>query len=226
MIVLENLRKSFVLNGAVRHVASNINAVFPAGRSVALLGRNGVGKSTLLKMIAGADRPTSGRVICHGSVSWPVGFAGSFHPDLTGEQNTRFVARIYNTDTAQMIHFVRDFAELGQHFHLPVRSYSSGMKSRLAFGVSMAIRFDTYLVDEVTSVGDANFKEKSKTVFKARMQKAGAIVVSHSNSMLRDICDMGAVLDGGRLTMFEDLDLAIDVHGENMRRSRLQPAQT
>lgn len=222
MIVLESLRKSYVLNGAVNHIASNINAVFPTGRSVALLGRNGAGKSTLLKMIAGADRPTSGRVLCQGTVSWPVGFAGSFHPDLTGEQNTRFVARIYNTDTAQMIEFVRDFAELDQHFHLPIRSYSSGMKSRLALGVSMAIRFDTYLVDEVTSVGDANFREKSKVVFKARMREAGAIVVSHSNSMLRDICDMGAILDGGRLTMFDDLDLAIDVHEENMRRHRMR----
>ncbi|MFX4296231.1 ABC transporter ATP-binding protein [Sulfitobacter sp. DFL-23] len=124
-------------------------------RRVTLLGRNGAGKSSLLRMVAGTMEPTSGRIVSNGTISWPVGFAGSFHNELTGAQNVRFVARIYGVDTGDLVDFVQGFAEVGQHFHLPLKSYSSGMKSRLAFGTSMGIAFDTYLIDEVTAVGDA-----------------------------------------------------------------------
>ncbi|MDO9525532.1 MAG: ATP-binding cassette domain-containing protein, partial [Gemmobacter sp.] len=164
MVRLENLSKVYHLNGTSKVVANKINAVFPTGVSVALLGRNGAGKSTLLKMIAGTMDPTDGKVVSDGTISWPVGFAGSFHGELTGAQNTRFIARVYGVDTDALVEFVEDFAELGQHFYLPFRTYSAGMRSRLAFGVSMGVRFDTYLVDEVTSVGDAIFQRKSEQV--------------------------------------------------------------
>lgn len=216
MIVLENLTKTYVLHGRRKTVANNLNAVFPTGRSIALLGRNGAGKSSLLRMIAGTMLPTSGRILSTGTISWPVGFAGSFHPDLTGEQNCRFLARVYGMDTREMREFVRDFAELGEHFFLPFRTYSAGMRARLAFGASMAVPFDTYLVDEVTAVGDAAFREKSNRVFKARMEHSGAVVVSHSLPMLRETCDMGAVLENGRLTFYTNLDDAIAHHMENM----------
>lgn len=221
MIELVNLRKKYLLNGHVKTVADGIFGVFPKGRSVALLGRNGAGKSTLLRMISGTERPTSGIINIEGRVSWPVGFAGSFHPDLTGEQNARFVARIYGVDTDELVAFVEDFAELEQHFHLPFRTYSSGMRSRLAFGVSMAVPFDVYLVDEVTSVGDALFREKSKRVFADRLSNSGAIVVSHSLGMVRDLCDAGAVLDQGRLTIFDNVEDAIYVHKDNIRRYKM-----
>ena len=139
--------------------------MFPTGAVVGLLGRNGAGKTTLMQMIAGTMEPTSGRILSDGSISYPVGFAGSFHRDLTGAQNTRFVARIYGIDTEALVAFVEDFAELGKHYHLPFRTYSAGMRARLAFGVSMGIPFDFYLIDEVTAVGDANFREKSREVF-------------------------------------------------------------
>ncbi len=218
MIRLENLSKIFVLHGERKVVAKNVNAIFPTGSSVGLLGRNGAGKSTLLKMIAGTLGPTSGRIVSDGTISWPVGFAGSFHKDLTGLQNTRFIARIYGADTDEMVDFVEDFAGLGQHFRLPVRSYSSGMVSRLAFGVSMGISFDTYLVDEVTSVGDAVFKKKSSQVFQARMANSSAVVVSHSMGMMRDLCTAGAVLENGVLTYFDEIGAAIEHHERNMRR--------
>jgi ABC-type polysaccharide/polyol phosphate transport system ATPase subunit len=216
MIVLRNLCKTYSLFGERKLVADNINAVFPSNTSVALLGRNGAGKSTLLRMIAGTSDPTSGEVLSTGSISFPVGFAGSFHPDMTGAQNTRFVARIYGADTDAMMAYVEEFAELGVHFQLPVRSYSSGMRSRLSFGVSMALNFDTYLIDEITAVGDAEFQRKSREVFKERMTNAGAIFVSHSLGKVRDMCKAGAVLESGKLSYYDDIEEAIERHIFNM----------
>ncbi len=216
MIRLENLTKIYSLEGKRKVILRDVNITFPSGLSVALLGRNGAGKSTLLQMIAGTQAPTSGRIVSTGTISWPVGFAGSFHNELTGLQNTRFVARIYGVDSDELVRFVEDFAGLGMHFRLPFKTYSSGMKSRLAFGVSMGIPFDTYLVDEVTSVGDAAFKAKSAAVFKARMEKAGAFVVSHSMRMVRELCQVGVVLETGTLSYYDDLDGAIAHHERNM----------
>ncbi|WP_127561862.1 ABC transporter ATP-binding protein [Nioella ostreopsis] len=217
MIEFRNLRKVFVLNGRRRVVIDNLNISLPTNSSVALLGRNGAGKSTLLQLISGAMDPTSGEIRSSGSISWPVGFAGSFHPDLTGFQNTKFIARVYGVDTEELAAFVEEFAELGQHYYLPFRSYSSGMRSRLSFGVSMGIPFDTYLVDEVTSVGDMAFREKSQTLFLERMETAGAFMVSHNTEQLRAMCDVGVVLEGGRAIYYEDLDEAIDHHNRNMK---------
>lgn len=190
-------------------MADDLCLEFPAGVSVGLLGRNGAGKSTLLRMIAGTEEPDSGRIMINGSISWPVGIAGSFHPDLSGAQNTRFIARVYGVDTDDLTAFVEDFAELGMHFHQAVRTYSAGMRARLGFGITMGIRFDTYLVDEVTSVGDAAFRRKSEAVFQDRMSKSGAIVVTHAPEMLRRMCQAGVVLENGRLTYYEDVHEAI-----------------
>lgn len=210
MIVLRNLTKIFVMQGRRKVVADNINAMFPTGTSVGLLGRNGAGKSTLLQLIAGTTHATSGEVLSTGAVSFPVGLASALHKDMTGAQNTRFVARIYGADTDQLMAYVEDFAELGDHFHLPVRSYSSGMRGRLSFGINMGLRFDTYLIDEVTSVGDASFKRKSRDVFMDRMQNAGAIFVSHSMGQVREFCEAGAVLENGQLHYYPEVEEAID----------------
>ena len=212
MIRLEKLTKIYRARGQRSVVADRLNAVFPTGASGGLLGRNGAGKSTLLRMIAGTTLPTSGRIVSDGTISWPVGFAGSFHPDLSGSQNVRFLARVYGVDSDELVDYVADFADLGPRFHAPFGTYSSGMRSRLAMGCSMGIRFDTYLVDEVTSVGDAEFREKSQRVFSDRMDASSAIVVSHSMPMIRRLCTMGAVLDRGHLAVFEDVDEAIAYH--------------
>ncbi|MEB8388260.1 ABC transporter ATP-binding protein [Rhodobacteraceae bacterium KMM 6894] len=219
MIHLENLSKSFWRDGVQTVVADNLNFTFPSGVSLALLGRNGAGKSTLLSMIAGTVTPDSGHIWSDGTISWPVGFKGSFHRDLTGLQNTRFVARVYGVDTGMLSAFVEDFSELGVHYHMPLRTYSSGMRSRLSFAVSMGIHFDTYLVDEVTSVGDAAFKVKSHKVFRQRIGNSGAIVVSHSMPNLRRLCTAGVVLEHGQLTYFDKINDAIDQHEANMGAS-------
>lgn len=216
MIRFEGLTKSFMVRGERRVVIDNLNLTLPTGRSLALLGRNGAGKSTLLQIISGTMRPDSGRVTSDGTISWPVGFGGSFHRDLTGAQNVRFVARIYGVDTDALMAFVEDFSELGKFFHMPVRSYSSGMRSRLTFGTSMGIRFDTYLVDEVTAVGDAVFRRKSRAVFLDRMKHSSAIMVNHSMNQLRLFCNAGMVLENGRVQYFDDLEEAIALHEEMM----------
>ena len=220
MLRLENVTKTFRMGGVSKTVARNATMNFPAGKSVALLGRNGAGKSTLLSMIAGSIQPDRGRILTNGTVSWPVGFSGSFHPDLTGAQNCRFLGRVYGVYTDELIEFVRGFAELGVHFNQPIRSYSSGMRSRLGFGLSMGMRFDVYLVDEVTAVGDASFREKSEAVFRDRIGESGALYVSHSMTSVRAMCDVAVVIEDGRMTYFRDIEEGIERHERNMRKKR------
>ncbi|WP_292288373.1 ABC transporter ATP-binding protein [Marivita sp.] len=215
MIVLDDLWKRFPGGPPV---ARGINATFPRGRATALLGCNGAGKSSLLALIAGSLRPDAGRVIRQGRVSWPVGFAGAFHPDLTGAQNTRFVARVYGVDSRALSAFVRDVSGLGDAMRQPVRRYSSGMRARLGFAISMGVPFDMYLVDEVTAVGDAAFRRETSALLKARLGQAGAIVVSHAPAQLRDLCTAGAVLENGRLRLFDDLEAAIARYQAQMQR--------
>lgn len=217
MIRLVNLSKTFTLNGVSKTVVDNVSLELPSRTSIGLLGRNGAGKSTLLRLIAGTQTPSSGRIEVGGTISWPVGFAGSFHVDLTGAQNARYVARIYGVDSDELVGFTEDFAELGGHFHLPVRTYSSGMMSRLAFGISMGISFDTYLVDEVTAVGDAAFRKKSHDLFLERMRNAGAIVVNHAMPVIKELCSKVMVLEQGRLLLFDDVEEGIACHNRNMQ---------
>lgn len=217
MIELVNLSKSFWANDTQQVILDDVSFQFPGQRSIALLGRNGAGKSTFLQVISGALEPDAGHVVTNGSMSWPVGFGGSFHRELTGAQNIRVIARLYGVDTDDLVSFVEDFADIGEHFHMPIRSYSSGMRSRLAFGASMGIPFDTYLVDEVTAVGDAKFKRKSKALFRERMKSAGAFVVSHDMKQIRELCDCGCVLDNGKFTFFDTVEDAISHHWDLMK---------
>ncbi|MFS4438202.1 ABC transporter ATP-binding protein [Paracoccaceae bacterium GXU_MW_L88] len=210
MIVLEHVSKSFRMkNGQRKYVARDINALFPPRTSVALIGRNGAGKSTLLKIIGGTEDADSGRVLSSGDISWQIGHAGSFHPELSGAQNTRFLARVYGVDTQALEDFVYDFSELGPSFDEPIRTYSSGMRARLGFGICMGIPFGYYLIDEVTSVGDALFRQKCKEVLAHRLDNAGAVVVAHGEGMLREMCSAGAVLEDGVLTYFDKVDDAL-----------------
>ncbi|MEO0751395.1 MAG: ABC transporter ATP-binding protein [Pseudomonadota bacterium] len=216
MLAFENLTKGFWVNGHYRVVIDNLNLVLPDGKSLALMGRNGAGKSTLMELISGIMRPDEGRVVSDGTISWPIGLSAAFHRDMSGAENVRFIARIYGVDTEELLEFVKEFSELGEFFYMPTRAYSSGMKSRLAFGTSMGIHFDYYLVDEVTAVGDARFKRKSKVVFNERMKNSSAIVVNHSMDQLRSLCDSGIVLENGKVTFFEDLEEAIEYHENSM----------
>ena len=212
MIALKNVYKTYWVGTNRKDVAVDVNLQFPSGKAIGLFGRNGAGKSTLLRMISGVEDPDHGEIIKSGSISWPVGFAGSFHPELSGSQNIKFVARLYGVDTNQLIEFVKEFSELGPHFNAPFRTYSAGMRARLGFGLSMGINFDTYLIDEVVSVGDEAFRQKSSNLLKNRIGESSAIIVSHSMPLMKELCDMGVLMINGRAQLFDDIDEAIEEH--------------
>ncbi|WP_333834453.1 ABC transporter ATP-binding protein [Rubrimonas sp.] len=216
MIALRNVSKSYRAGSETRVLMRDVSLTLPRGRSVGLLGRNGAGKSTLLRMIGGSIMPDRGEIVRTVRVSWPLGFGGGFHGLLTGAQNARFVARIYGVDTDAMIESVADFAELGPFLHMPVSTYSSGMRARLAFGVSMAIDFDVYLVDEITAVGDEAFRRKCRAAFRAKSATADIVMVSHAPATIREYCDCGVVMEEGRLLYFEDVGEALALHHANM----------
>jgi capsular polysaccharide transport system ATP-binding protein len=216
MIEFRHVSKAYRTRGRPKVLLRDFSLTLPKGATVGVLGRNGAGKSTLLGMVAGTVRPDAGAIRRHAAISWPLGFSGSFHPDLTGAQNVRFVARIYGADTDSLIAYVEDFAELGDFLDMPVRAYSSGMRARLAFGMSMGIDFDWYLVDEITAVGDAAFRAKCLAAFKSRLKDAGLLMTSHSPGVIRAYCTSGLVLEDGEATYFEDVEAAIAEHERNM----------
>lgn len=193
-------------------VLKNVNFSIPRGISVGLVGRNGAGKSTLLRLLGGMDTPDKGQIKQNCKVSWPIGLGGGFQGSMTGRQNVKFVARIHGGEARiqQIIDFVQDFAEIGKAFDQPVKTYSSGMRSRLAFGLSLAFDFDVYLSDEATSVGDASFKAKATTAFRDRIGRASLIMVSHSTGILKDLCQAGIWLHQGQAIWYDKLDDAIN----------------
>jgi capsular polysaccharide transport system ATP-binding protein len=216
MIEFHDVWKTYTLKGARKPILTGLTLNFPKDRNVAIIGRNGAGKSTLLNMIAGTLTPDWGEIVRNGRTSWPMGFKGGFHGELTGRQNARFVARIYGLGTEEMEAFVEDFAELDGFIDMPVRTYSSGMKARLAFGVSLAAEFDCYLVDEITGVGDARFKKKCRVAFQERADKSQLIMVSHSNATLRSYCSSALLLENGTGTYYDDLEEALEAYDNMM----------
>lgn len=216
MIELRDVCKSYETAAGPNCVLDHVSIRFPARTSVGILGYNGAGKSTLLRVIGGAELPDCGQIIRRGNVSWPIGFAGGFNSSLTGEENCRFVARIYGQDIDRVVDDAQAFAEIGNYFTMPVRTYSSGMRARLAFGLSMAIDFDVYLVDEVTAVGDKRFQEKCRDAFDERRERSSVIIVSHQTRTLKEYCQQFAVLRDGRLALFDDLGEAAEYYEGKM----------
>lgn len=209
MIRLENVSKAYKIGAGRRVVLQNVSATFPTGRSIGILGLNGAGKSTLLRLIGGVEPPDKGRITRDIRVSWPIGFGGGVHNSMTGRENSRFIARIYGTSPKKVERFAEDFTELGPYFDEQVGTYSSGMKARLTFAISMAAEFDCYLVDEVTAVGDKRFNLKYRKVFRERLKNASVVMVSHNPETIRAECDMAAVLNRGKIKVYDTVDEAM-----------------
>lgn len=212
MIVCRNIIKSYGHGGSRKTVLSGVNLVVERGDRVALLGRNGAGKSTLIKLIGGVEMPTSGRIERHMAVSWPLGFAGGFQGSLTGYDNARFISRIYQREYSHIRGFVEEFTELGRQLRMPVKTYSSGMRARLAFALSLAIEFECYLIDEIILVGDQNFQRKCQyELFEKRSDRA-MILASHSSETVRELCNRAVVIHDTRATEYTDVNLAVETY--------------
>lgn len=210
MIVCVNVSKSYEHGGGKKQVLKSVNIDVKPGERVALLGRNGAGKSTLIKLIGGVEMPTSGKIVRTMTTSWPLGFAGGFQGSLTGYDNARFIARIYQRDYSDIKNFVEDFTELGRQLRTPVKTYSSGMRARLAFALSLAIEFDCYLIDEIILVGDQNFQQKChQEMFEKRTERS-MVIASHSTEFIRQYCDKAIIIHGGAATTYSDVDAAIN----------------
>lgn len=215
MIELRNITKSYKTPQGRVFIFRDLSFTIPDDKSVALIGRNGAGKSTLLRLIAGLDTPDKGTIITPNSISWPVGLSGGFQGSLTGKENVKFVARVYGAEgekLKEVVNYVRDFAEIGEYFDRPVNTYSSGMRSRVAFGLSLAFDFDYYLIDEAMSVGDAHFKRKATKAFKDRISTSKVIMVTHGMEQVRNMCDYVLLLDKGQVTAYEDVEEGIEMY--------------
>lgn len=212
MIICDRIRKAYPLGHGKKVVLDGIDLIVRPGEHVGFLGRNGAGKTTLIKLIGAVEYPTSGRVTRNMSVSWPLGFAGAFQGSLTGYDNARFIARIYGRQYDDIRDFVDDFTELGRQLSMPVKTYSSGMRARLAFALSLAIEFDCYMIDEVIMVGDQNFQRKCHIeLFEKRGDRA-LILASHSENIIREYCDRALVLHQGKGRVFDDVDVALKIY--------------
>jgi capsular polysaccharide transport system ATP-binding protein len=229
MIALDRVSKTYpVARGGRRIVLDDISVALPEGCNIGILGGNGAGKSTLIRLLAGSELPDRGRIRRDVRVSFPLGYGGTFHGSLSrysgangrsqlrpnialsGRENVAFLARVYGTSLREAIDYVTEFAELGVYFDMPVNTYSAGMRARLAFGACLAIDFDTYLIDEVTEIGDERFRRKCALAFRERMLRSDIILVTHNVRTIRQYCDRGAVLAGGELHLYDDVAAALD----------------
>lgn len=216
MIRLEHIHKTYPTRAGDRVVLKDISFDLNRGEKLGILGRNGAGKSTLVRLVSGAERPTSGEVTRSMTVSWPLAFGGAFQNTLTGLDNVRFISRIYKQKAKDNIDFVYQFTELDAYLREPVRNYSSGMRARLAFAISMIIEFDCYLIDEITAVGDAKFYEKCEIELFSKRQDRAMLIISHDLEYVKRHCQRFAVLHEGNLTFYPDFDQAHDAHLRNL----------
>jgi len=217
MIIVDDVYKRYhTEHGPGKWVLQGVSLTIPPKVSVGLIGLNGAGKSTLLRLIGGVDQPSRGRVERHCSVSWPMGAGAGLQGTLTGRQNAKFVCRLFGheDDIPERLAEIQDFSELGDAFDEPVRTYSSGMRSRLQFGLSLAFDFDVYISDEVTAKGDAAFKKKSVAAFRKLANRASLIMVSHGEGTLRQFCEAGIWLENGRAHWFDNIEDALDAYKE------------
>lgn len=206
MISLHGVSKTYGTRSGPVRVLRDANLTVDSGERIGILGRNGAGKSTLIRLISGAELPTGGSIQRDMSVSWPLAFGGAFQGSLTGYDNLRFICRIYGVDPRDRIGFVEEFSELGIYLREPVKTYSSGMRARLAFAISMVIEFDCFLIDEIIAVGDARFHEKCNHELFVKRADRAMIIVSHDPTYIREHCTRAAVLHQGSLAHFDTVD--------------------
>lgn len=215
MIKLKNVTKYYKVKGNKKYVLKDVSLEIPTNKNIAILGTNGAGKSTFLRMLGGIEAPTRGRIECDKEISWPMGLGGGFQGSMTGENNIKFVCRVYGKNEQEMrdiVSFVKEFSELGDSLYAPIKTYSSGMKSRLAFALSLSFDFDYLLIDEILSVGDVSFRKKSKEALLKKIEKCNVILISHDMNTLKEICDVSIYLNDGEIHYFDNVQDSIDLY--------------
>jgi len=220
MIIVDNISKSYKVQTQRKLVFENLSFTLKTGSRLALVGPNGAGKSTLLRLLCGVEKPNKGVISRTSTISWPVGVGSGFMPNLTSRENMKFVCRLLDVkkeDVQEKIRYVQEFAEIGDYFDMPVKTYSSGMRSRVTFGASMAFDFDFYVVDESLSVGDGQFKKKSERVFAQKSQDKGMLMVSHSMGTLRKFCNRGIFINKGNIVQSDDIEEIIGLYEDLAR---------
>ena len=217
MITLKNVTKFFRTKHGRKYILRDVTMTIPSGKNIGILGRNGAGKSTLMRMLGQIEFPNSGTITSPDTFSWPLGLSGGFVGNMTGLANAKFVCKLYGKtreETREIIEFVREFSELKDYFDMPIKTYSSGMKSRLSFGLSLAFDFDYMIIDETLSVGDARFRKKSKEALMKKIETCNVLLVSHNMNTLRDLCDVGIVVNNGNIRYHDTVDDAINEYEE------------
>jgi capsular polysaccharide transport system ATP-binding protein len=217
MIELKNVTKYFQTKNGKNYILKDVTFSIPSDVNIGILGRNGTGKSTLMRMLGQIEFPNNGKITSNKSFSWPLGLSGGFVGNMTGKANVKFVCRLYGKNSDEIkdiIQFVKDFSELGNYFDMPIRTYSSGMKGRLSFGLSLAFDFDYMLIDETLSVGDARFKKKSKEALLKKIENCNVLLVSHDMNTLKELCESGIVVDKGKMYYFDKIEDAIIEYNE------------
>lgn len=226
MLAFDRVTKSYKLKGIHKVILDNMSFTFPDDKNIAIMGENGVGKSTMMRLLAGTEPPDQGHIYRTQKVSWPLGFAGGFNGSMTGLENIRFVSRIYGQDTDRIIEYVMEFSELGSSLRLPIKTYSSGMKARLAFGLSMAIDFQVYLIDEITAVGDESFRKKSRAVFQDKLTDSQIIMISHAPNTIKEYCDCGLLLENGQVIYYPTVEELLEAYKESNKGRQVRQALT
>lgn len=211
-IVLHDIVKEYHTQIGVRRVLDGISFTVAAGEKIAILGKNGAGKSTLVKIVGGVEPPTAGTIERNLFMSWPIAFSGGFELGMSGLDNVRFIARLYDVPVQDAVAFVDDFAELGSKLLLPVKTYSTGMRLRLAFALTLVIDFECFLIDEVIAVGDARFQRKCHDALFVKRQHCAMILISHDLETVRSYCDKALVLKNGRGKVLDDIEAAIAIY--------------
>jgi len=217
MIELKSVTKYFKTKKGRKYILNDVSLVIPSGENIGILGRNGTGKSTIMKMLGQIDFPNKGKISSNETFSWPLGLSAGFIGNMSGKANVKFVCRLYGKTDKEMqeiIAYVKDFSELKEYFEMPIKTYSSGLKSRLNFGLSLAFDFDYLLIDETLSVGDARFRKKSKEALLKKIETCNVLLVSHDMNTLKSICNAGIVVDQGQITYFKKVEDAIEKYQE------------
>jgi len=212
MINLYKVTKYFTTNVGRKYILDNVTITIPESTNIGILGRNGAGKSTIMRMLGNIEFPNSGEIVSNKTFSWPLGLGGGFVGNMSGRANVKFVSRLYNkseSEIEEIINYVKEFSELGDYFDMPIKTYSSGMRGRLSFGLSLAFDFDYMLIDETLSVGDAKFRKKSKDALFKKIQKCNILLVSHDMKTINELCDSGIVVDSGQMYFFDDIKDAV-----------------